>query len=223
MSDTHVGIEDVSVDGAGKFEQALQTYRSLGGYDAIVVDGDMTDAGTIAQYDSAMRILNANKPKGAKAIIAPGNHEYYAAGDELGGDKYAAAKRFYEKTGMDANGNIVENVDKATENAGVFYDTWVKGYHFIVVDHDRSAMSDAKYAWLKKRDRDGRKGKSGGPQKTGLRPDALSVQKHHVRQRRRGLEQSGRIRQIQSRHGRLSERHALYRPHALHAGASEHD
>ncbi|MFD2331328.1 S-layer homology domain-containing protein [Cohnella sp. GCM10020058] len=150
VSDTHVGIEDVSVDAAAKFEQALQVYRSLGSYDALVVDGDMTDAGTIAQYDSAMRILDANKLKGAKPIIVPGNHEYYAAGDELGGDKYAAAKRFYEKTGMDAEGYAAENVDKATENAGVFYDTWVKGYHFIVVDHDRSAMSDAKYAWLKK-------------------------------------------------------------------------
>ncbi|MDI4650195.1 S-layer homology domain-containing protein [Cohnella hashimotonis] len=165
VSDTHVGIEDVSVDAAAKFEQALQVYRSLGSYDALVVDGDMTDAGTIAQYDSAMSILEANKLKGAKPIIVPGNHEYYAAGDELGGDKYAAAKRFYEETGMDADGYAAENVDKATENAGVFYDTWVKGYHFIVVDHDRSAMSDAKYAWLKKEIATDEKGNSADPKK----------------------------------------------------------
>ncbi|MBB6673174.1 S-layer homology domain-containing protein [Cohnella nanjingensis] len=151
VSDTHVGIEDVSVDAAAKFEQALKVYKSLGNYNAIVVDGDMTDAGTVAQYESAMGILNANKPAGAKAIVAPGNHEYYAANDELGGDKYAAADRFYKETGMDGNGNQVEAVDPKAENAGVFYDTWVKGYHFIVVDHDRSAMSDAKYEWLKEK------------------------------------------------------------------------
>ncbi|MBB6695647.1 S-layer homology domain-containing protein [Cohnella xylanilytica] len=165
VSDTHVGIEDVSVDAAAKFEQALKVFKTLGSYNAIVVDGDMTDAGTVAQYKSAMSILNANKPAGAKAIISPGNHEYYAAGDELGGDKYAAAERFYKETGMDGNGNQVEPVDPKTENAGVFYDTWVKGYHFIVVDHDRSAMSDAKYEWLKNEIATDEKGKPADPKK----------------------------------------------------------
>ncbi|CQR51651.1 LamG-like jellyroll fold domain-containing protein [Paenibacillus riograndensis] len=164
MSDTHIGIEDVSVDAAAKFKEALAVYNKLIKYDAVVVNGDLVDSGKVEQYDTAMSILNKNKIKGAKPVIVPGNHEYYAS-EEFGGDKYKAAERFYDKTGMKAKGNDVEAVNPQTENAGVYYDTWVKGYHFIVMDHDRSAMSDAKYQWLEKKISTDQKGKKADPAK----------------------------------------------------------
>lgn len=150
MSDVHIGIDDVSVDAAAKFTQALKDYKDIVNYDAVVINGDLVDSGTVDQYNTAMSILNEKKVNGAKAIITPGNHEYYAR-DEFDGDKFKAAERFYDKTGMNAEGYHVEPVDKNTEKSGVFYDTWVKGYHFIVMYHDRSEMSDAKYSWLEEK------------------------------------------------------------------------
>ncbi|MHA7580356.1 S-layer homology domain-containing protein [Paenibacillus vandeheii] len=164
MSDTHVGIDDVSVDAAAKFKEALTVFKQLANYDAVVVNGDLVDSGKVEQYDTAMSILNENKIKGAKSILVPGNHEYYAS-KELGSDSFKAAQRFYDKTGMNADENLIEAVDPKTENAGVFYDTWVKGYHFIVMDHDRSAMSDAKYKWLEEKISTDPKGNKADPTK----------------------------------------------------------
>ncbi|BBH22347.1 hypothetical protein Back11_36920 [Paenibacillus baekrokdamisoli] len=165
MSDTHIGINDVSVDAAAKFTQALKAYGDMAKYDAIVINGDMVDSGTEQQYADAMNLLNQKKLTGAKAIITPGNHEYYAAKKELGDDKFKAAERFYDKTGMNAAGYQVEAVDKITEKSGVFFDTWVKGYHFIVMYHDRSEMSDAKYSWLEKKISEDEQGKKADPAK----------------------------------------------------------
>jgi len=164
MSDVHIGIDDVSVDAADKFTQALKAYGNLAAYDAIVINGDMVDSGTQQQYTDAMKLLNEKKLSGAKAIIAPGNHEYYAR-DEFGGDKFKAAERFYEKTGMNGAGYQVEAVDKNTEKSGVFFDTWVKGYHFIVMYHDRGEMSEAKYSWLEKKITEDEQGKKADPTK----------------------------------------------------------
>ncbi|BBI32319.1 S-layer homology domain-containing protein [Cohnella abietis] len=163
MSDIHIGIDDVSVDSEAKFAQALEAYKKLGKYDAIVLNGDFVDKGTLKQYDSAMRILNEHKLDTAKSIIVPGNHEYYAS-KELGSD-YKAAERFYEQTGMNKDGYHVEPVDSIKENAGIYFDTWEKGYHFITMDHDRKSMSDDKYKWLEKKISQDEQGKDADPSK----------------------------------------------------------
>ena len=110
-------ISDVHIGGSGadlKYEETLRQCKELyPNYDAIAIVGDITDQGKQRQYETFMQILKLRKPARAEAVITMGNHEYIG---ENTTDKVAEA-RFVKETGM----------------PGLYYDKWIKGYHFIVL------------------------------------------------------------------------------------------
>lgn len=128
ISDVHIGAGNSEL----KFREALKDFKSVyPNYNAIVMVGDSTDKGKERQYGTLMQILNEEKPKNAENIITMGNHEYY----EGNLDNAGYEKRFVNKTLMPA----------------VYYDKWIKGYHFIALapEHNEWAMlSETQLKWF---------------------------------------------------------------------------
>ncbi|WP_406578939.1 metallophosphoesterase [Bacillus salipaludis] len=139
-------LSDIHIGGAAqqeRFKRALSDIQAIApNYDALVLLGDNTNMGTIKEYDDLNHLLQAYSKQDAEKIITIGNHDYwegfYSIGD-FNPAKYI--QRFVDKTGM----------------PGVYYDKWVKGYHFITLgsegfpDHggaDHVLMSDEQYSWL---------------------------------------------------------------------------
>ena len=106
-SDVHIG----DVNASPKLENAYNAIGQLGGADAFILAGDLTDNGRIAQYEELMRIVTSNTKTltvdnegftmtgaglGAPVdttILAMGNHEYYDSVTK-------APERFKEYTGQ---------------------------------------------------------------------------------------------------------------------------
>ncbi len=114
-SDVHIGAKYASP----KFRNAYDVIGRLGGADAFILAGDLTDSGTKREYDELMSIVSENtntltvdvdgfvmEGKGADApvdttILAVGNHEFYDIGDDADYEKIY--KRFREKTGQETD------------------------------------------------------------------------------------------------------------------------
>ena len=58
-SDTHIGYGDAS----DKFKNAYDAIGKLGGADALVIAGDLTDSGSADEYRELMGIVSANSKK----------------------------------------------------------------------------------------------------------------------------------------------------------------
>lgn len=113
MSDVHIDLKDTANN---KFTNALKDYQSINpSYDALAVVGDFTDNGNILQYSKFMSLLNNNKVKGSEPVIATGNHEYFTGNSSL----------FVSQTGMPS----------------LYYDKWIKGYHFITLGSEKGGLS----------------------------------------------------------------------------------
>ena len=111
-SDVHIGYSYSSQ----KLQNAYDVIGKMGGADAFILAGDLTEQGTHAEYAELMRIVNANsgeltvdvegydgKGVGDTApvdttVLVLGNHEYYDIGGE---EKAHVTKRFKEKTGQE--------------------------------------------------------------------------------------------------------------------------
>jgi len=110
-------ISDIHIGGSGadsKYQETLRQCKDLyPKYDAIAMVGDITDQGKENQYETFMEILNLNKANNSEVIISMGNHEYKGNGSTNKENEETFAK----KTGM----------------PGLYYDKWIKGYHFIVL------------------------------------------------------------------------------------------
>jgi predicted phosphodiesterase len=139
MSDIHIRNQE-SVD---YFKKALNDMLNAApNYKAVALVGDITDGGTVSQYDNFMRILNGGVKAGAEKVIAMGNHEYAEIwyGSSTFDNIYL--KRFSDKTAMPK----------------VYYDKWVEGYHFLTLGGERLAdsntndaiLSEQQYIWLEK-------------------------------------------------------------------------
>lgn len=145
ISDTHIE-QDLYKN---ELIRALKDYKKIApNYKAIAFVGDITNQGTIEQYDEFMKILNSYSSSVSEKIIAIGNHEYFEKREE---DKIMLSSeiyidRFSEKTGM----------------PGAYYDKSVEGYHFIVLGSegpepgdisniDYALLSESQYNWLEKR------------------------------------------------------------------------
>jgi 3',5'-cyclic AMP phosphodiesterase CpdA len=142
ISDVHIGGErEVS-----KLTQALKDYgKTTPNYNVLAVVGDLTNHGLDTQYDSFMKTLNNNIRPSAEKILAMGNHEYFEGKNwpKPGLTDKILMDRFIKKTGM----------------PGVYYDKWIKGYHFITLGGEQSrisnpdngdyaVISEAQYSWL---------------------------------------------------------------------------
>jgi 3',5'-cyclic-AMP phosphodiesterase len=144
ISDVHIGGERE----VNKLTQALKDYKKIApNYDALAVVGDLTNQGLESQYDSFMKTLSNNIPPTAEKIFAMGNHEYFEGKNwpKPGLTDNVLMDRFIKKTGM----------------PGIYYDKWIKGYHFITLGGEQSRVSnpdngdyaiisEAQYSWLEK-------------------------------------------------------------------------
>ena len=105
-SDVHIG----DVNASPKLENAYNALGQFGSVDALILAGDLTDNGRIAQHEELMRIVKANTKtltvdnegftgKGTAGapvdttILMMGNHEYYDSASE-------AQDRFMEHSGQ---------------------------------------------------------------------------------------------------------------------------
>lgn len=111
ISDVHINSDDNV-----KLEKFITTLEQLNqvapNQDAFVVVGDLTDSGTISEYDKFMSAYNTRKQPKAVSLMAIGNHDYW---NELSVEE--AQDRFLGKTGMQS----------------IYYHKVIKGYHFIIL------------------------------------------------------------------------------------------
>lgn len=130
ISDVHIG----KLQAEGKFIKALKDLKEQSSsYDAIALVGDITNAGEKNQYKRFMNILNSNKVKTAEALITMGNHEYFSSKNIT---EKGSEKRFIQETKVPS----------------LYYDKWIKGYHFIVLAPEKSGsakLSSVQLNWLK--------------------------------------------------------------------------
>lgn len=132
ISDTHIKTADDSDIYTSHLKTALNDINQIDpNSSALMVVGDITNGGTSAQYDAFNTILNSVPH--ATPYFALGNH------DTFGYASYQSMKNtFLTKTGM----------------PGVYYDTWINGYHFIVLGTDSLSLnkidlSATQQQWLK--------------------------------------------------------------------------
>lgn len=111
ISDVHIApTGDESIH---KYEQALRHLNARAPrQDAFVIVGDLTNNGTIEEYERHMDTLRKHKQDGAELLIAIGNHDYWN-----GLPAKEAQARFLEMSGMEA----------------MYYHRVIQGYHFIVL------------------------------------------------------------------------------------------
>ena len=108
-SDTHIGYDGA----ADKLRNAYASINKLGGADALIIAGDITDNGLTEEYSELMSIISANSEKltvdlpsfkGSASgtsvgttIALLGNHEFLAEGVDV-------EERFREMTGQEPDG-----------------------------------------------------------------------------------------------------------------------
>lgn len=139
MSDIHISNQDQE----DRFKKALEDYKVIApDYKAIALVGDITNQGSLEQYNNFMKILEENSYDNSEKIIAMGNHEYGEIWNNPNADDSVYLNRFAENT----------------KESNVYFDSWVSGYHFIVLggeklgssNGDEAVISDAQYDWLEK-------------------------------------------------------------------------
>lgn len=137
ISDVHIGRNSSET----KFKNALMDLKSIcPRYNSIVIVGDITDAGKKGQYKTFMNILKSNKLNNINPIITMGNHEYYAKGLNV----KQCQNRFLKSTG----------------NESLDYDSWINGYHFIMLsphNYDvggKTVVTEEQLKWLEEKLRD---------------------------------------------------------------------
>lgn len=129
-------LSDIHIGGRGakyKLKRALvDCKRVCKNSDIIAVVGDFTDNGKVQEYRDFMSILKSKFSRDANQIITIGNHEYK---DVTSNEKELRA-RFMEET----------------SEKNIYYDKWVKGYHFIVLGSEgvglKAEISKAQLDWL---------------------------------------------------------------------------
>jgi predicted phosphodiesterase len=125
LSDSHIDDQGTELE-EQRLVKVLQTAKSYGKLDAVLVAGDFVDYGTLSSMEKFKGLLDENLDADTKAIISLGNHEYYV-------DKENTAARFESVFGAPINEHAVIN-----------------GFHFIKISPDESgnAYAPATLSWL---------------------------------------------------------------------------
>lgn len=155
VSDTHVS-QDAQGAAAQNLKTGLQDMKTINpDASAFVTAGDNTQSGTGEQMGVFYNIMDAYNPVGdEQTLIALGNHDVRGPNS---GDWEAAPTEpnVYWNTiynlYMDKNRRYMPETDGA-----VYYDRWIDGYHFIVLNAENSAkdtawMTDAQLSWLEEK------------------------------------------------------------------------
>lgn len=147
ISDIHLraGKDDIGnpyydFQAENKFKAALQDLYDINNkLDALIINGDLTITGMQTDYDSMNKILKeVCHPE--KILFSIGNHEYYSA--------FRTKDGFYNPHGF-PNGETEQTcIDRFLKNTGmpnIYYDKWIKGYHFIILGSEKSRISNCNF------------------------------------------------------------------------------
>lgn len=134
ISDTHVD-EDPKHAYSLNFDQVLKDMKKTApDCDGIMHVGDVTDSGHPGQFQTMSEIWNRNKAGLAPMYFTTGNHDVRWADFEERMASFRAA------TGMDR----------------LYYDIWIKGYHFIFLGTEKplkdcAYLSQKQLAWFERK------------------------------------------------------------------------
>ncbi|MBL0388598.1 metallophosphoesterase [Tumebacillus sp. ITR2] len=143
ISDVHVQASDPRSQ--TKLKATLQDLYDIDpAADALVLNGDLGN-GKQADYNT-LRTLLAGNPHPTTLLYNIGNHEFYNAWYDRNGTY--APKTF-------PNGETefmaINRYLQLTGESKVYYDRWIKGYHFLFLGAEKSRQSDMSIgddAWL---------------------------------------------------------------------------
>ncbi|NGP44525.1 phosphatase [Bacillaceae bacterium SIJ1] len=130
ISDVHINPQG---GGLNYFQNTLeQLNREVPNQDAFIVNGDLTDYGTVEEYDHFMNLYNQYRQTNAESMFTIGNHEYW---NDLSAE--GSQQRFCDKTNMES----------------IYVHKVIKGYHFILLGTEtiQGQYSGKQIEWLKKR------------------------------------------------------------------------
>lgn len=149
ISDTHVKGETGTE--AYNFAKGLQDMKEINpSASAFLTAGDNTQNGTSGEVNAFFKILEENHPlTDGKTMIALGNHDVRG---KSGWVDYPSEEHPFWSTAY--NLYMTNNDKYMPETEGkTYFDYWVEGYHFIVLNPENSAkdtayLSDEQVAWL---------------------------------------------------------------------------
>lgn len=139
-SDVHIG--STTADTAKHFTTAVNQVAAYandasrnGGYaglDAVVIAGDITNNGTLAEFQAAKSVFDAALPEGTQLVITTGNHDY--------GNGLVDGTRYTDVA-------IAEGFKKDFEDTfgAASQDVVIGGYHFITVDSFGKSPDNSRY------------------------------------------------------------------------------
>ncbi|WP_223592204.1 metallophosphoesterase family protein [Neobacillus bataviensis] len=147
ISDTHIDPNIPKL--TRKFEKAMDDLNTIvPSYDAIAVNGDMTNYGRTKEYDLFNSVFKTKKNSTAEEFMAIGNHEWLDSQGDASVTDEELKNRFL------SNMNV----------SNLYYDKWIKGYHFITIggeksektmlaqygskERDSAYISDEQFQWL---------------------------------------------------------------------------
>lgn len=151
ISDTHIDTKLKFPKLSDKLKNALTDLNEVApNYDVIAINGDMTNNGLTDEYDLFQTIFQANKNPNAEEFITIGNHEWLESDNNPSVTDAQLKERFLSKMNV----------------PNLYYDKWIKGYHFITIageksrstmqaeygssEKDSAYISNEQFQWLEK-------------------------------------------------------------------------
>ncbi|WP_342430921.1 metallophosphoesterase [Neobacillus sp. FSL H8-0543] len=123
ISDTHISPKKLTYN--TKFKNALKDLSAIApDYELLAVVGDLTNKGLSSEYDLFNEILSEYGKSKITLFPVIGNHDWY---ESYKYPKHTVtdaqiAKRFIDKMNV----------------PNLYYDKWIKGYHFIAIASEKS-------------------------------------------------------------------------------------
>ncbi|MDO5416601.1 MAG: metallophosphoesterase [Lachnospiraceae bacterium] len=164
LSDIHVGSSDLSDENSKALAEGLEDIRNLeqemgGKITALITVGDHTQNGSGEQTEGFYRILDRYAPlSDDRILVALGNHDARGPGPaENWSEDPLAELPFWNETAKPLY--LARNRRYMPKEQGpdtVYYDKWLDGYHFIVLNtengiKDACTLSDGQLSWLEEK------------------------------------------------------------------------
>ena len=143
ISDTHIG----TLGSDALLRTVLDDYSKIApNYDVLSIVGDLTTKGLISEYDLFNKVIREGTTNEIEKVFAIGNHEFFE-------------KRYWPYPDLTDDEMVERFIDKTQDpelGGKVYYDKWVKDYHFIVLgseglhpeNADIPVISNEQYDWL---------------------------------------------------------------------------
>lgn len=143
MSDTHIGSSTSDLHLRSVLADYLEIAPEL---DVLSIVGDLTDFGRDFEYDLLNEIIRQEINPEVEKVMAMGNHEFFE-------------QRLWPElnlTTTQMKDRFIEKMQEHEEIENVYYDKWIKDYHFIVLgseevhpsNWDLPVITEEQYEWL---------------------------------------------------------------------------